>query len=307
MADKTGISWTNSTWNIITGCSLVSPGCQSCYAMRLAGTRLKHTHAYQGLTKATPKGPVWNGKVRFNENLLDLPIRWRKPRRIFVNSMGDLFHEDVPDSWIDQVFLVMAVSPRHTFQVLTKRPQRMRAYCSSNETIGRLTPMLAEVLQPASAQCRHKQDGLKGFILPNVWIGVSVEDQKRADERIPILLDAPAAVRWISAEPLLGPLNLARFVGVDWVVAGGESGPGARPMDPEWVRSIRDQCVASGVPFHFKQWGEFGPIPDMKFEGSTGIGRIRYAEVWNPDIVHRIGKKKAGRILDGRTWDEYPE
>jgi protein gp37 len=174
MADKTGIQWTEATWNPLAGCSVVSPGCTNCYAMREAGGRLKSSAKFAGLTEPSKAGPVWTGEVRLWERVLDQPVRWTKPRRIFVNSMSDLFHESVPDEWIDRVFAVMALCPQHTFQVLTKRADRMRDYCSS----------------PYNGVALSFK-----WPLPNVWLGVSVEDQARADGRIPRLLDTPAAVR----------------------------------------------------------------------------------------------------------------
>jgi protein gp37 len=238
MSDGTAIQWTEATWNPITGCSVVSPGCTNCYAMKLAGTRLKHHPSRAGLTRDTKAGPVWTGEVRFNKDWLVQPLNWQRPRMIFVVAHGDLFHGNVPDDWLDRIFVTMFLAEQHTFQVLTKRPERARAYLSDPATLRRLADRLVE--QPP-------------WPLPNVWLGTSVEDQQRADERIPVLLDTPAAVRWLSCEPLLGPVNLLNAMSIDWVVAGGESGPGARPMDEGWARSLRDQCTAAGVPFFCKQ------------------------------------------------------
>ncbi|MBA3053622.1 MAG: phage Gp37/Gp68 family protein [Sphingomonadales bacterium] len=288
MADTTRIEWTDATWNPVTGCTVTSPGCTNCYAMKLAGTRLQHLQSRKGLTRDTKAGPVWTGEVRFNEQWLTQPLRWKKPRRIFVCAHGDLFHESVPDEWIDKVFAVMALAPQHTFQVLTKRSARMREYMNDLWQ-PRLVPHLREL------QKRPKGHGVlletTNGTLPNVWLGVSVEDQTRADERIPDLLATPAAVRWISAEPLLGPVDLtklnvpaiddnwlntcdaligynpqtfgfdepARLARIDWVVAGGESGPGARPMHIDWAQSIVDQCQAAGVPVFVKQLSSGGP------------------------------------------------
>ena len=282
MADGSKIEWTEATWNPITGCSLASPGCTNCYAMKLAGTRMQNHESRKGLTIDTKAGPVWNGEVRFNEQWLDQPLRWKRPRMIFVCAHGDLFHESVPDEWIDRVFAVMALAPQHTFQVLTKRSARMRDYLSKvwgdlDEQIARTTAAVNHVFRIAGhrgnwgrcgststsittisrgtgareyAMLRrlpdggverfywhngeeswhrcgeayaaklpdwagHRQEfgwGLKQWPLPNVWLGVSVEDQKRADERIPDLLATPATVRWISAEPLLGPLKIRSYL-----------------------------------------------------------------------------------------------
>jgi protein gp37 len=328
MADGTKIEWTDATWNIINGCSVVSPGCTNCYAMRLAGTRLKHHPSRAGLTVESKAGPVWTGETRFNEPVLLDPIRWRRPRKIFVCAHGDLFHESVPDDWIDRVFAVMALAPRHVFQVLTKRPERMREYMLGRWQV-RLIPHLRS-LDPAIA--KNPQLGVlletTNGVLPNVWLGTSVEDQKRADERIPILLNTPAAVRWLSCEPLLGPVDLkgwiyASFDGdrrhgrtapyIHWVIAGGESGPGARPMHADWVRSLRDQCAAAGVPFMFKQWGDWFPYGEIDGDGhqnSRDRGeRPGLWHVWPAPLGGfscLIGKRQAGRALDGVQHDGYP-
>ncbi len=325
MSDGTKIEWTDATWNPIVGCSVVSPGCTNCYAMRLAGTRMKHHPSRAGLTRDSKAGPVWTGEVRFMEQWLIQPLRWAKPRMIFVCAHADLFHEAVPDEWIDRIFAVMAMAPQHTFQVLTKRPERMREYLHS--------PVVIDSI----ANAAHDIDGGIGapiLPLPNVWLGVSVEDQRRADERIPILLDTPAAVRWISAEPLLGLLDLARIVLIssdapdlgkpdvsinaltgwlgssaadmarlDWVVAGGESGPSARPMHPDWARSLRDQCEKAGVPFLFKQWGEWAPAEDYPSEIQEQYDVHGLADGHSI----RVGKKAACRLLDGVIHDGYPE
>jgi protein gp37 len=510
MADNTKIEWTDATWNIITGCSVVSAGCKNCYAMKLAGTRLQHHPSRAGLTIDTKNGPVWNGEVRFNKQWLDQPMRWSTPRMIFVCAHGDLFHESVPDEWIDKVFGVMALAKQHTFQVLTKRPERMRKYCGNSDTPFRVARAMAAItcspdgseefrsidgfpgyfvssyghvysdrrgdrrrlkpdagkqghlrvplfrdggprhgermlvhrlvlvafdgLPPSKdSQGRHldgnpsnnaignltwggqsenwedsKRHGsfrryckltkaqvveiklrggngesaysiakdfpvsdtqirniLKGdqwsvegpimWPLGNVWKGVSVENQEAADKRIPILLDTPAAVRWISAEPLLGEINLNEIempsewnitptvpgkidalnpdsedryyrapAKLDWVVVGGESGPGARPMHPYWARSLRDQCAAAGVPFLFKQWGEWCGANHDHDAGiitcENGM-RVTIANALFNTINHwdnfwkkgakfasvKLGKKAAGRLLDGVAHDGYPK
>jgi protein gp37 len=245
---------------------------------------------YAGLTKPSKAGPVWTGRVNLApDHILTKPLSWRKPKRIFVNSMSDLFHEAVPDEWIDRVFAVMALAPQHAFLVLSKRPARMRSYCSDPKTIERIAVLVYDANL-------HREELATRLVwpLPNVWLGVSVEDQPRADERIPILLDTPAAVRWISAEPMLAEIDLLADglcyfdcseecqrdhlepdtgaigcrrcdglcktdeIGIDWIVAGAESGPGARPCDIEWIRSLRDQCAGAGVPFFWKQHVENG-------------------------------------------------
>ena len=296
MSDGTKIEWTDATWNPIVGCSVVSPGCTNCYAMRLAGTRMKHHPSRAGLTRDSKAGPVWTGEVRFMEQWLIQPLRWAKPRMIFVCAHADLFHEAVPDEWIDRIFAVMAMAPQHTFQVLTKRPERMREYLHS--------PVVIDSI----ANAAHDIDGGIGapiLPLPNVWLGVSVEDQRRADERIGILGSTPAALRWVSAEPLLGRIDfdIDQLQVIDWVVAGGESGPGARPMHPDWARSLRDQCAAAGVPFLFKQWGEWAAADDYPSE----IQEQYDVQGLTDGQSIRVGKKAAGRLLDGVIHDAYPE
>ncbi|MGS4947411.1 DUF5131 family protein [Meridianimarinicoccus sp. RP-17] len=315
MSDDSHIEWTDATWNPITGCTMVSAGCTNCYAMGLAATRLRHHPSRAGLTRETGGRHVWTGKVRLNEQWLDQPLRWTKPRMIFVCAHGDLFHEAVPDEWIDRVFAVMSLCPRHTFQVLTKRPERMRAWRTENRITHIMAAAEAEIDRlgwdswPAST--RAWEAHIDGF--PNVWLGTSIEDQPTADARIPDLLATPAAVRFVSAEPLLGPVDLTsmersggtglmrpldgRFRTLDWIIVGGESGPGARPMHPDWARSLRDQCHAAGVAFFFKQWGGWAPA-------SVVIPHAHLPEDAD-HMVHAV-KKLTGRCLDGRTWDEMP-
>jgi protein gp37 len=323
VADGTKIEWTDATWNVVNGCDLVSPGCTNCYAMRQA-------HRFpvrRGLTKPSKAGMVWTGEVRFNEKVLLQPISWKRPRKIFVCAHGDLFHEKVSDEWIDKVFAVMLLAPQHVFQVLTKRPERMRSYMTDSSTAAcdRRGAALIDIWNRAGTH-----DGERIFEspwpLPNVWLGTSVEDQKRADERIHILLSTPAAVRWLSCEPLLGPVTLnylqpgdppteidalngthgvlrphgGKCAKIDWVVAGGESGPGARPMHPDWVVSLQQQCEAAAVPFLFKQWGEY--LPDQ-------IGPEDARSLHHPPghvIYNKVGKKAAGRKLFGVTHEGYP-
>jgi len=295
----------------MTGCSKVSDGCKNCYAERLA-------HRFGWTTKPWTAANATENVI-LNLDRLEQPLRWKKPRRIFVNSMSDLFHEQVPDWFIRKVFQVMAEANWHIFQVLTKRPKRMK------EMIERLEPEFDGMVF----------NGTKvSWPLPNVWLGVSAENQKVADERIPILLATPAAVRFVSCEPLLGPIDLSRYLGagepgeigngrlhnspsecptwydwcnciIDWVIVGGESGPGARPMHPDWVRSIRDQCQAAGVPFFFKQWGSWFPL-GQKSNGWNGTSKHRNDD-WPFQPMYKIGKKLAGRLLDGREWNEMPE
>lgn len=291
MSDKTEIEWTDATWNPIRGCSRVSEGCRNCYAERVAARFSGPGMPYEGLATIGKNGPRWTGEVRMVPEHLTDPLRWRKPRRIFVNSMSDLFHEKLADDDIDQVFGAMwaclyggpAANPHdgHTFQILTKRAARMRDYMSQDRRL-----RVARSAGAMSEDGDHINDQTAFFKGPHprIWLGVSVEDQATADERIPHLLATPAAVRFLSVEPMLGPIQFGRVPGFNrmgldlsnwWVICGGESGPGARTMDVGWALSMRDQCRAAGVPFFFKQWGG-------------------------------VNKKAAGRELDGRTWDEMP-
>lgn len=343
MADNSHIEWTDATWNPITGCSVVSPGCTNCYAMRLAGTRLKDHPSRAGLTEPSKAGPVWNGQVRWNLRWLEEPLRWKRSRRIFVCAHGDLFHEAAPDAWIDQVFAIMALAPQHTFQVLTKRAARMRAYASDPAAVRRIYEEVCDLALETGAgvlilpgtDASLAPPGPRIFLdrwpLPNVWLGVSAEDQARADERIPDLLATPAAKRFLSAEPLLGRIDLTRletFAGeridalhgisldyfdeatrrkprLDWVIVGGESGPGARPMHPDLVRRIRDDCDAAGVPFFFKQWGRWSL--ERPPEGS-------YWHDFRPSeetlklgpMMWPVGKTAAGALLDGVEHRAFP-
>ena len=383
MADKSMIEWTDATWNPVTGCTMVSAGCTNCYAMSLAATRLADHPSRRGLTRESGGRPVWTGKVRFNEEWLFQPIRWKKPRRVFVCAHGDLFHESVPTEWIDRVFAVMALAPQHQFQVLTKRALRMRAYLYDPGVAARV---YGEVCDPAVANrfgvvlCAPGVDErdvppgrrvhLGQWPLANAWLGVSIEDQATANERVLPLLETPAAIRFVSAEPLLGPVDLTCVAfqdgnidalrgdlwggsgtgafarGLDWVIVGGESGPDARPMHPDWARGLRDQCAAAGTAFFFKQWGEWWPVCEMDNETTAGLYdppppdypeapvRCRHDSVClhadgerfetgraggyhtaprgmfdgpRPMTMFRVGKRRAGRRLDGVTHDDMPE
>jgi protein gp37 len=318
MSDKSKIEWTDATWNPVTGCSKVSEGCRNCYAMKFA-------ERWRGI----PGHYFENGfDITLRPDKLDEPLRWRRPRRIFVNSMSDLFHDQVPVTFIHEVFKVMAEANWHTFQILTKRPARMA------EVMQTLRPLFEGMVFNGSKV---------EWPLPNVWLGVSVENQKSADERIPLLLQTPAAVRFLSCEPLLGPVDPTRIApmdsenregaiagdalagglwekkghaerwhqiqkgpAIDWVIVGGESGPGARPVHPEWVRSLRDQCQAAGVPFFFKQWGEWAPGSNFPDHIPSGTSHNFGEELDDNRAVWKVGKKAAGRMLDGRAWDEFP-
>jgi protein gp37 len=245
---ESSIEWTDATWNPVAGCTVISPGCTNCYAMRMAA-RLEAMgqEKYRGLTRKSGRRHVWSGKVHCDPASLDAPRAWRKPRRIFVNSMSDLFHEKVPASFVSRVWAVMSDTSHHTFQILTKRPQRM-----------------LEVIRDSNLPK-----------LPNVWLGSSVEDDRVLD-RIDVLRQIPAAVRFISFEPLIGSVADADLSGIHWAIVGGESGPRARLMQCEWVEEIEALCRSAGTAFFFKQWG--GP-----------------------------NKKGAGRMFREQTFDEMPE
>lgn len=297
---STKIEWTNETWNPVTGCTKVSQGCKHCYAERLWPKVSAAEAKREGAAHARPFTTI-----RLHDDRLDAPLRVRKPKRWFVNSMSDLFHEDIPDEFIERVFAVMAKAQQHQFQVLTKRAERMLNWFMVRALVNTGDELF---------------DAARGrWPLPNVWLGVSVENQETADARIPLLLKVPAAVRFLSCEPLLGPIDLTRVAPnetpggwrgtnalddfqhpkVDWVISGGESGPGARPAHPDWFRSLRDQCAAADVAYFFKQWGEW-----VSLSQAEGPGQHHYF----PDGagVRRTGKKIAGRTLDGRTHDGFP-
>lgn len=348
MASK--IEWTEETWNPFVGCTPVSKGCDNCYAGREASGRLKNLPLYQGIAE----NGVFNGTVRLAPERLTQPLRWTRPRKVFVNSMSDLFHEGVPDAYIATIYAVMASTPQHTYQILTKRHGRMRALLRDECRCHAAGTHFKSAMEWAATP--HNPDyvpGLKSGLfhrmiwpLPNVHLGVSVEDQRAAELRIGALIDTPAAVRWVSAEPLLGGVNLQKWLGsvaypntarghgiggqtisfgpgIDWVVAGGESGPNARPSHPGWFRSLREQCEIAGVPFLFKQHGEWVD-PDMI--DTAGMDDVAWNEngltIW-PDgrtsagvggtatdgstTLWRVGKKRAGRVLDGRLHDGYPQ
>lgn len=332
---KTRIKWADSTWNPITGCSPISEGCANCYAERMS-KRLAGRFGY-------PADEPF--RVTLHPERLDEPKHWRKPKRVFVCSMGDLFHTDVPFEFIALVFGRMHSARHHTYLVLTKRPDRMAEFIRWYQQ---------EWLGPfASAWPREYQ---------HVWLGVTAENQRTADERIPLLLAIPAAKRFVSCEPLLGPVDLAglngligvglstidalngyhihhddddkaeRYDRLDWVIAGGETGPGARPMHPDWARSLRDQCQAAGVPFFFKHFGEWGITKPHTYlhsglEGQLvsctctdstnqkSVGTVSYYAFPQEykegpgqlEVMSKMGKQRAGRLLDGREWNERPE
>jgi protein gp37 len=243
----TEIEWTEATWNPIAGCTIVSPGCTNCYAMRMAARLQAMGMAkYAGTTRKSGRRHVWTGRVNVDQSALRAPLAWKKPLRIFVNSMSDLFQEKADNAFIREVWRVMEIAQWHSFQILTKRPDRMLELLSCKEFA----------------------------VLPNVWLGTSVESEDYLD-RVDLLRRVPARVRFISFEPLLGPIHAPNLGGIHWAIVGGESGPRARPVEPWWVEDLLDACKAQNVAFFFKQWG----------------GKR---------------KKRTGRMLGDRTWDEYP-
>ncbi len=413
MGATTGIEWTDATWNPIRGCTRASEGCGSargggCYAEVMAARFSEPGQWGHGFAERRNGKGRWTGRVELIESQLLLPLRWKKQLRIFVNSTSDLFHERLPDEAIDRVFAVMALCPQHRFQVLTKRAERMRQYVdgmwSRREDLGDLMGAIGGLNR--AGWYAPESDGQRGWAgmhtpLPNVHLGVSVEDQATADERIPHLLHTPAAVRFLSAEPLLRPIDLTSIRGffgatreyavdrsscreridslrgkdrrehlrkdgtwnhrrlddpdgdpvftgnchprLDWIIVGGESGPGARPMHPDWARSIRDQCASADVPFFFKQWGAWAPcetddiperfgdpaLDDFRCVSNCGfVGTMSISSAFahkprsypdcfpngedgdaicNPTNMHRVGKKAAGRLLDGVEHNGFPE
>lgn len=296
------IEWTDKTWNPITGCTPIGEGCRNCYAKRMA-TRLAGRYGY-------PKDDPF--RVTFHPDKLDEPLKWKKPCRVFVCSMGDLFHSDVSATWRNRIFRVIQSTPRHEYVVLTKRPERAAGYMHAVLITRQWPP--------------------DDIPFTNVTLGVSCWDQESADQMIPVLLETPAARRIVSLEPLLGAVDIGQFFGctcdyvngngdeqctgqcfyykniftklgnvhLDGVIVGGESGPGARPMHPDWARSVRDQCVDAGVPFFFKQWGEWWPAGKRLLERNDMIG-------FGGESMYPVGKKDAGRLLDGEEWNEWPE
>lgn len=306
---KTKIEWCDETWNTIRGCSRISEGCRNCYAEKIAYRFSGKDQPYEGLIAKTGQ---WNGQIKPVPEKLTEPLRWKKPRKIFVNSMSDLFHENAPDYLIDQVFSIAARCPQHTFMILTKRPESMCDYMNA-----RLT---RKSIFNRALKIKTKNPLLGSWPLPNVWLGVSVEDQATANERIPHLLQTPATVRWISAEPLLGEIDLSAFAEIDWVVAGGESGPGARPSHPEWFRFLRDQCQTANVSFFFKQWGEWAETGQEKcadiivakdgrtcaFDRKTMEALDSEKRLFSATRMYRVGKKKAGNFLDGKQHLKFP-
>jgi protein gp37 len=325
---KSKIEWCDKTWNPVTGCTPISKGCANCYAKRMA-------ERFAGPWGLDPANPF---AVKLHPERLDEPKRWKKRSKIFVCSMSDLFHEDVPDDFIVKVFETMSNAQwffGHTFLVLTKRPERMKLII---DKIGAAIEEQKKPVRNEDGTTSHKLHF--AFPLQNIWLGVTAENQEQADARIPILLSTPAAKRFVSVEPMLGPVEISNYLypvygepeepasvyvsnpyagpWLDWVICGGESGPGARPIHPDWARSLRDQCNAAGTPFMFKQWGEWseadlGNIDRAKrnhflaLNGNdeTNIPIGEYSEGTKHMVF--IGKKAAGRLLDCELWDQYPD
>lgn len=331
MKKKSSITWTDATWNPVTGCTKVSAGCKNCYAER----------EVEGRWAKNPKS-VFFGRVfadvQMHENQLMAPMRWKKPQRIFVCPRADLFHESVSFEFIDWIFAVMALCHQHTFQVLTKRPERMLEYMARHTLDGAMVRAARDVLTTTMPMPKGHQIQPFQWPLPNIWLGVTAENQETANERIPLLLQTPAAVRWVSVEPMLGAVDLRLWLGIDrrsptapwergginqgidWIVCGGESGPNARPMHPDWARALRDQCAAAGVSFLFKQWGEWAPHQARAGGDEGGDLRRGYVQYLQGDgrdpdghfrkgdaAVARVGTKAAGRLLNGVLHDSYPE
>lgn len=373
------IEWTEETWNPVVGCDKVSPGCKYCYAIRMAW-RLAHIghskEKYKGLVVKNENGQLnWTGKVNYDPRMLAKYIGTKTPKTVFPNSMGDIFHEELSVVTIAEIFAAMWLTPHVTYQLLTKREKRMEMIMNSEEFMIELhkaaNRLHDQYIKPLESELYFYGEVAPGHSMPNVQIGVSVENQEAADQRIPPLINTPAAIRWISMEPLLGPVDISKYnmfsycpeengtidsgcrgckgdskgdcqaiirSPIDWVVVGGESGKDARPMHPEWARSLRDQCAAAKIPFFFKQWGvwhtrwfhagkkEF----DFKFYDSylqftqkdwvqkgdacisidgtrCKIGKDFMNCAYPVAIMQKVGKKKAGRLLDGKLHDDYPK
>ena len=326
----TKIEWCDETWNSVIGCTKVSTGCKNCFAIGWAhrhannprfGTHFQgyNPNPYMGL--ATPDGKNWTNEVRCLDERLEIPLKWKKPRRIFLSSMGDVFHKDVPDEFLHKLFAVMSFCPQHQFMILTKRAERMREYLS------RITTQQAVLFETE----RWIHEPIEQWPLTNVALGVSVSNQPEADAAIPELLQTPAAMRFVSAEPLLsgikfkpewlwgvnhipaGQVDQGFFLPpLNLIIAGGETGSGARPSNPKWFRDLRYQCAEAGVPFHFKRWGEWLDITQISLTSKLKESLLHTF----PDgrRVYRAGKKAAGRLLDGiehngmmdhtKKWDE---
>lgn len=332
MGDRTGIEWTDATWNPIRGCTTVSEGCRNCYAMGVAARFSQPGQPYEGLARMTNRGPKWTGAIRKVDTHLALPLKWQRPRMVFVNSMSDLFHAGVPDEYIAAIIGVMAFAERHTFQVLTKRPQRMLDFLSRTTLASCLIAAARYKLPPRTVRDEAVEALVERVQWPlrNVWWGVSAEDQDTADERVPLLLQTPAAVRWVSAEPLLGPIDFHRLKlgphgpyhdalsgsagwrSLDWIVVGGESGrlgTGVRPMHPDWPAAIQRDCARFGVPFFFKQWGNWAPpgaAADSAAIAGAKVDLVGCPAGGGTAVMTETGKRSSGALLHGREWKQYP-
>lgn len=330
---KTKIEWTDATWNPVTGCDPISSGCAHCYAARMA-KRLAGRGGY-------PERPHQFDVTLHPERLFD-PLGWKKPRMVFVCSMGDLFHDDVAYDLIVHIFAVMALASQHTFQVLTKRAQKMHAVLTLQSFRYDVSAMALTLALRNGYDLGANFDAHRNVIFPlnNVIGMVTAEDQQNADERIGWLLMSPFVLRGVSIEPMLGPIDLRHIqhqgeveidaltgdhgvyrplagrseYKLDWVIVGGETGPGARPMQVDWVRSLRDQCVETDTPFFFKSWGSWVDglnVPDEHLDVAldcAGTSRdYRYMTEWGEIQAFRVGKKAAGRVLDGQAWNQFPE
>lgn len=306
MSDKTKIEWSDATWNPITGCTKVSEGCRNCYA-----------HTFAERWRGTKGHYFENGfDITLRPDKLDKPLKWTKPRKIFVNSMSDLFHESIDDKFIAKVFGIMWLAQQHTFQVLTKRPERMAKLLNDEDFVTHTGWFASQAIREYGLD-RSKYENLPGFPNPNIWLGTSTENQKTADERIPHLLATPAAVRFLSCEPLLDQIDFnfckawnprdheMYLEGIDWIIAGGESGPKARPMHPEWLRLIRDQCQETNTAFFFKQWGEWLPRQSVEETRNDNASRLKYFSDLDMTFA-RMGKSNTGRLFDFREWNEFP-
>ena len=292
----TKIEWTDETWPVVTGCTACSIGCTNCYAARMAATRLRDHPRYAGLATFSDGKAKWTGEVRLNYDVLEQPLHWKKPRRVFVCSMSDLFHESIDEDFLIDVFVRMGEAHQHTFQILTKRPAKMYDFISRS-TWG-MSP------------------------LSNVHLGVSVENQAAADERREYLRQCPAAVKFVSYEPALGPVDWTGWEFVDQIISGGESGPGARPSHPDWHRATRDFCQANDIAYFFKQWGAYLGIDYLGAPSPVGawgkpawfradglytrIGKKPDVDFGDGHGAVRIGKNRAGHLLDGKEWQEFP-
>jgi protein gp37 len=303
MTDAFEIAWTDTTWNPLAGCTRKSQACRQCYAESATADSARDGGWGQGFAELGEAGPAWTGKIALREDRLAFPLGLEKPCRIFVNSLSDVFHESLDKATIDTIFAVMAAAPRHVFQVLTKRPKTMQPYLGDAETPARIERRMAEIGGGATK--------IQAWPLPNVWLGVTAENQKEADRRIPLLLQTPAAVRWIAAEPLLEALDLkpgtwlkagaadrhATTPKLDWIVAGGEINAGATPCHPDWARGLRDQCARAETPFFWTHWGENIPAAGVKEPAAEEPARMTW---------EKLGARPAARHLDGRLHEAFP-